>query len=286
MPWKKKHHTIAAGIMTWFVMITAVSAQDTVPPTASSPLSTQTPDPNATPMPPDTTQPSRDTVDESDQNRFSLEKVEYVDQRHQGLQQRYDSNISKVIVTREDIVQFRDRRAGDILRRLPGVFMGGPPGENRDVRLRGLDKEYNQILINGERISGGGEKREFELDRIPVDMIERIEIIKNPSAEYGSDAVAGVVNIVLRGAPSKFTFDGLLGAGGPTDGRKSDKFWGDQNAVFSMSHSSGTIGWRFGGSFFRNLRTTEKEKFKTNKDRELDNEYVPTESLDGFGELV
>jgi outer membrane receptor for ferrienterochelin and colicins len=218
--------------------------------------------------------------------QFSLEKIEYVEQRHQGLQQRHDSNISKVIITREDIVQFRDRRAGDVLRRMPGLFMGGPPGENRDVRLRGLDKEYTQILINGERIAGGGEKREFELDRIPTDMIERIEIIKNPSAEYGSDAVAGIVNIVLRGAPNRFSFDGLIGAGGPTDGRASDKYLGDQNAVFNMGNTMGKVGWRFGGSFFRNLRTTEKEKLKTNFDRELDHEYVPTESLDTFGEMV
>jgi len=225
-------------------------------------------------------------TEESTPTQFSLEKIEAVEQRHQGLQQRHDSNISKVIVTREDIVQFRDRRAGDILRRLPGVFMGGSPGENRDVRLRGLDKEYNQILINGERISGGGEKREFELDRIPADMIERIEIIKNPSAEYGSDAVAGVINIVLRGAPNKFSFDGMIGAGGPTDGRRSDKYLGDQNAVFNMGNSSGKVGWRFGGSFFRNLRTTKKDKLKSNLDRELDNEYVPTESLDTFGEML
>lgn len=258
----------AAWVLAWFTMVMPAGAQEPAVQAEAPPPSEMT------------------TGDGPLPAQFSLEKVEMIEQRHQGLQQRHDSNISKVIVTREDIVQFRDRRAGDILRRLPGLFMGGPPGENRDVRLRGLDKEYNQILINGERISGGGEKREFELDRIPADMIERIEIIKNPSAEYGSDAVAGVVNIVLRGAPSKFMFDGLLGAGGPTDGRKSDTYLGDQNAVFNMGNSSGTVGWRFGGSFFRNLRTSEKDKLKVNKDRELDNEYVPTDSLDTFGEMV
>lgn len=259
MDCRKRRRISAAVVLAWALMIAPARADE----------STDVP-----------------AADSSTPTQFSLEKIEYVEQRHQGLQQRQNSNISKVIITREDIVQFRDRRAGDVLRRLPGLFMGGPPGENRDVRLRGLDKEYNQILINGERISGGGEKREFELDRIPTDMIERIEIIKNPSAEYGSDAVAGVVNIVLRGAPNKFTFDGLLGVGGPTDGRRSDKYLGDQNAVFNMGNSSGKVGWRFGGSFFRNLRTTEKDKLKVNRDRELDNEYVPTESLDTFGEML
>lgn len=258
MAYSERRRLCAAAVLAWFGLATTVLAQE---------------------------DRTMTVADESVPTQFSLEKIELVEQRHQGLQQRQESNISKVIITREDIVQFRDRRAGDILRRLPGLFMGGPPGENRDVRLRGLDKEYNQILVNGERISGGGEKREFELDRIPADMIERIEIIKNPSAEYGTDAVAGLVNIVLRGAPKKFTFDGLLGAGGPTDGRRSDPYFGDQNAVFSLGNTTGNVGWRFGGSFFRNLRTTEKDKIKTNGEREIDDEYVPTESLDAFGEV-
>jgi iron complex outermembrane receptor protein len=231
--------------------------------------------------------PEAAPAEDAGPTRFSLEKVEHVEQRHKSLQERHDSNISKVIITREDIVQFRDRRAGDIIRRLPGLFMGGPPGENRDVRLRGLDKEYTQILVNGERISGGGQKREFELDRIPADMIERIEIIKNPSAEFNSDAVAGIVNIVLRPAASKFTVDGLIGAGGPSDAPdEKDKYIGDRNAVLNIGDRKGNWGWRLGGSAFRQLRTSDKEKLKTNQDRDVEQELVPTDSLDGFGALT
>lgn len=231
--------------------------------------------------------PAAAVTDDAGPTQFSLEKVEYVEQRYKSLQERHDSNISKVIVSREDIVQFRDRRAGDILRRLPGLYMGGPPGENRDVRLRGLDKEYTQILINGERISGGGEKREFELDRIPADMIERIEIIKNPSAEFSSDAVAGIVNIVLRETPDRFTADGLIGAGGPSDAPDDkDKYFGDRNAAFNVGGKQGKLGWRLGGSAFRQLRTSDKAKIKANGDREVEQELVPTDSLDAFGALT
>ncbi len=300
----KRRHLAVAGLVAWLGLVVPAVAQDSAPTTESlirtesavptdspvstdSPTSTESPAPDTSSILSEPLRSSDATVSaEGSQTRFSLERVDFTEQRHQGLQQRRDSNIAKVIITREDIVQFRDHRVGDILRRLPGLFMGGPPGENRDLRLRGLDKEYNQILINGERISGGGEKREFELDRIPANMIERIEIIKNPSAEYGSDAVAGIVNIVLRASPSKFTFDGMIGAGGPTQGRRSDKYLGDQNGMFTMGNTSGNIGWRFGSSFFRNLRVTEKEKFKPNLDRELDNEYIPTESIDTFGELL
>lgn len=132
---------------------------------------------------------------------FSVEQAALTEQRRQALIERWKSPISNVIVTRDDIAQFRDRRAGDILRRLPGVTMSSPGLKNRSSRFRGLGTQYTQILVNGERISGGGERREFELDRIPADMIEQIELIKNPTAEYGTDAVAGIVNIVLRRAP-------------------------------------------------------------------------------------
>ncbi len=133
---------------------------------------------------------------------YSAEQAANLRQRQQALLERWSSPISRVIVTRDDIGQFRDRRASDILRRLPGVFMGSPTGgRNRSARLRGIGTQYTQVLVNGERISGSGERRQFELDRIPADMIERVEIIKSPSAEYNSDAVAGIVNIILRQAP-------------------------------------------------------------------------------------
>lgn len=129
------------------------------------------------------------------------EQAAYGAQREPALLERWHSPLSKVIVTRDDIAQFSDRRASDILRRLPGVVMSSPGIKNRSARLRGLGVQYTQVLIDGERISGSGEKRQFELDRIPADMLERIEIIKSPSAEYSGDAVAGIVNILLRQAP-------------------------------------------------------------------------------------
>lgn len=139
--------------------------------------------------------------EESGTPSFSAEQDASVRQREAALLERWSSPIAKVIVTRDDIAQFRDRRASDILRRLPGLVFASSGGAARSARLRGLGAQYTQILVNGERISGGRERRQFELDRIPADMIERIEIIKSPSAEYNSDAVAGIVNIMLRQAP-------------------------------------------------------------------------------------
>ena len=73
------------------------------------------------------------------------------------------------------------------------------------MRLRGLDPGYTQILINGERVPGAGVDRSFFVDRIPAELIERIEVVRSSSANRSGDAVAGAINIVLRDA---YTLDG------------------------------------------------------------------------------
>lgn len=118
-----------------------------------------------------------------------------------ALQQRHQSPNSIVVVDQAQIERFNDITAGDVLRRLPGVMFGGSAGENKDVRIRGLDKEYSQVLINGRRIPGGGEKREFQLDQLPAQLIERIEVIRAPTADMDAQGIAGTINIVLKTSP-------------------------------------------------------------------------------------
>jgi outer membrane receptor for ferrienterochelin and colicin len=129
-----------------------------------------------------------------------------------ALQQRQQAPNSVVVIEQEQIERFNDMTAGDVLRRLPGVLFGGAPGENKDVRIRGLDKEYSQILINGRRIPGGGEKREFQLDQLPAKFIERIEVIRAPTAEIDAQGIAGTINIILKTTPEEPLFSITVGA--------------------------------------------------------------------------
>lgn len=70
--------------------------------------------------------------------------------------------------------------------------------------LRGLGKSATLVLLNGRRIAlfalaDGGKEQFVNIDSIPVDVIERIEVLKDgASAIYGSDAMAGVINIITR----------------------------------------------------------------------------------------
>jgi outer membrane receptor protein involved in Fe transport len=102
----------------------------------------------------------------------------------------------------------------DAIRTLPQVF-GNSPSEDTNqsgfeartnlalgygLNLRGLGAGSTLVLLNGRRLPGSGSEGIFvDVSNIPVAMIERIEILPDSSAaQYGADAVAGVVNFVLR----------------------------------------------------------------------------------------
>lgn len=189
-----------------------------------------------------------------------------------ALQERKESSYGKTVITRQEMEELGGQTAADVLRRLPRLYFSGPPATNKDIRQAGLDKEFQNVLINGHRPPGGGEKREFALDRIPIEQIERIEILKNPTAAYDADAVAGLVNIILKEAPKKRAFSAFVGGnyGDAADksGAKVTVEYGDQ---------AGALGYRLGGT--RNDETRGKEKSVTDTGTnqfEVENEEVRT----------
>src|SRR5690606_404365 len=95
----------------------------------------------------------------------------------------------------------------------PGVALGS--GNNTNLtggsafNLRGLGPDATLTLLNGRRLSYGGFQQAVDASLVPVAALKQIEIITDgASALYGSDAVAGVANIIL-----KRDFDGLTMAG-------------------------------------------------------------------------
>jgi iron complex outermembrane receptor protein len=81
----------------------------------------------------------------------------------------------------------------------PGINNGS--GGNARVNLRGLGSDRTLVLVNGRRMiaSGTGAASAVDLNTIPVSMIQRIEVLKDgASAIYGSDAISGVVNVILK----------------------------------------------------------------------------------------
>jgi outer membrane receptor protein involved in Fe transport len=73
------------------------------------------------------------------------------------------------------------------LKRLPGVTIGG------GIRFRGLGNGYTSVLLNGDPAPPG-----FQIDSLPPDSIEKIEIVRSASAEFSTQSIAGTINIVTK----------------------------------------------------------------------------------------
>ncbi len=122
-----------------------------------------------------------------------LGSVEIRSNRNTSTESRREATASKIIIGREDIDRHGDATLGEVLKRLPGVTMGGAPGRGAGIRMRGLGGGYTQILIDGERLPPG-----FSVEQLTPEQVERIEILRAPTAETGARAIAGTINIVLR----------------------------------------------------------------------------------------
>jgi iron complex outermembrane receptor protein len=129
---------------------------------------------------------------EAGARRGPVERVE-IQGVNTDTEQRRQAIAGKIVIGREEIERFGDSTVGEVLRRLPSITLGGRPGRGGELRMRGMGSGFTQILINGERMPAG-----LALDTLTPDQIERIELMRAPTAEHGARAIAGTINIVLR----------------------------------------------------------------------------------------
>lgn len=154
---------------------------------------------------------------------------------------------------------------GDYLRCLPGVTFTGPPGNPADVRLRGMDQGYTQILIDGEPVATGTKERQLQVDRMSLDMVERVEIIRAPTADLSNEGLMGTINIVLRDIPGKQIRNARLVAG-RIFGEKADlDTW---NLSGQVGDGSGDVRWLLNASVGSNLSYSSGYTREANPDTE------------------
>ncbi|MEL6653727.1 MAG: TonB-dependent receptor plug domain-containing protein [Bacteroidota bacterium] len=123
------------------------------------------------------------------------------------------ANITNIIAA-DQIGRFPDANIGDALKRVPGVNVQYDQGEARFGNIRGTAPQLNSITINGERIpSAEAEVRSIQLDLIPSDMIQMVEVNKAVTPDMDGDAIGGSVNLVTRSAPYEQRISGTLGGG-------------------------------------------------------------------------
>jgi len=108
---------------------------------------------------------------------------------------------SVTVITREEIEKKQVRYLADLLRDVPGfsVSQSGGPGTQTQVRVRGAESNQLLVLMDGVRANDPASNDEFQFQYALTSNIERIEIVRGPqSATWGTDALAGVVNIIRR----------------------------------------------------------------------------------------
>jgi outer membrane receptor for ferrienterochelin and colicins len=175
-----------------------------------------------------------------------------------------DVPVDAEVVTREELEQRQVQTVQEALEYLTGVQIketSGSWGDKGKVQIQGLDERHTLILVDGQRFLGGhGDAA--DLQSIPLDMVERIEVVKGPaSALYGSDALGGVVNIITRNAPNKYSL-----ALSPSFGSRATQI---------HEATAGVAAGSFGGL----LGYTYRESNGVNKETDEFNEHLFQGSL-------
>ena len=165
-------------------------------------------------------------------------------------QQRTNDNITNVIAA-DQIGRFPDANMGDALKRVPGITMQGDQGEARNIVIRGLSPQLNSVTLNGNRIpSAEGDNRNVQMDLIPADMIQTVQVNKAITPEMDADAIGGSVNLVTRTPPSGLRVSGNLGSSrstvgdglGYNGGIVVGKGFGKLGVILSGSYRNDMIG--------------------------------------------
>ncbi|MDN2713169.1 TonB-dependent receptor [Janthinobacterium sp. SUN118] len=127
-------------------------------------------------------------------------------------------------LSQEAIAKSGATSVADLIQALPAmqgftigaVAAGSDSGGNTSASLHGIGESYTLVLLNGRRIAPQGSGTTVNLNAIPMSAVERVEILTDgASALYGSDAIAGVLNFILKKNQQGATLEATYG--GPED---------------------------------------------------------------------
>jgi outer membrane receptor protein involved in Fe transport len=192
-----------------------------------------------------------------------LREIEVIARRI-NVRNRVDAPAPILSYDEEYFQRFEPLSVGDMLKRVPGVSFQSDIGEYAEPSLRGIGSEYTQILINGRRVTGGTNDNTVVVDRIPAELVERVEIVRSPSADIDSQGVGGTLNIVLQEGAA------LTGGIYRIGAYYND---GDTNPSAFLSLGDSNEGFSWGTSI--NYQERFNRKAATELERALDGEGGP-----------
>ncbi len=183
-------------------------------------------------------------------------------------QQKNNANITN-IVSADQIGRFPDGNIGDALKRIPSITVAYDQGEARFANVRGTEPRLNSVTINGERIpSAEAEIRSIQLDLVPSDMVQTIEVNKAVTPDMDADAIGGSINLVTKSAPNKLRISATAASGFNYVSQKAPLI-----GSFTLGNRffGGKLGVVLSGSYYDN------ELGSDNTEGEWDDEYTVDE---------
>ena len=130
-----------------------------------------------------------------------------------------------------------DSNIGDALKRISGINVQYDQGEARFGQVRGTSADLSSVTVNGNRVpSAEGDTRNVQLDLIPADMIQTIEVNKVVTPDMDADAIGGSINLVTKNSPYKRSIAATAGTG---------YNWISEKAQLNL-------GFTYGDRFFNN----------------------------------
>lgn len=140
--------------------------------------------------------------------------------------QKSNLNVTNV-VSADQIGKFPDSNIGDALKRISGINVQYDQGEARFGQVRGTPADFSSVTVNGSRIpSAEGDIRNVQLDLIPSDMIQTIEVSKTLMPDQDGDAIGGSINLVTKSSPQRLTLNAVAGSGYNWVSRKAQMNFG------------------------------------------------------------
>jgi iron complex outermembrane receptor protein len=203
------------------------------------------------------------SAEQSAETASKIQQVTVSGARADDTEARRLSTAAKMVFGREELERNGDTSVSEVLKRLPGVTIGGAPGRGGGgVRMRGMGNGYTQMLVNGERPPPG-----FSLESLSPDQVERIEVMRGPVAEHSTQAIAGTINIILREGYQQKDVQLRL-ADNIEQGRHG------ANVSLAAPGKAGKLSWMMTGSLMQNRPHNESDtvNLSTRKDGTVERE--------------
>ncbi len=161
-------------------------------------------------------------------------------------QQKNSINVTNVISS-DQVGRFPDANVGDALKRIPGINVEYDQGEARFGHIRGTAPQYNSVEVDGDRVpSAEAEIRSVQLDLIPSDMVQTIEVNKVVTSDMDADAIGGSINLVTKSNPYKKRISGSVGG---TYNFLTEKPAEDLSLLYANRFLNRKLGMTLAGSY-------------------------------------